>query len=77
MEGQPGLKLREDVLQPLGDTWCIYSSPGEGGLLVTGLTAVARLKDPQRAAQSYPKLMGVLKDEIEQGAKRNPGKPDA
>ena len=47
---------------------------GRGGLLFTGLTAVARLKDPPRAAQSYQKLMGMLKDALDQQTKRNPSR---
>jgi prepilin-type processing-associated H-X9-DG protein len=60
-EDRMGLKLREDLLQPLGGVWCIYNSPGEGGLVFTGLTAVGRLKDPQRAKASHDKMLAVLR----------------
>jgi hypothetical protein len=29
----------------LGDVWCLYSSPGEGGLVATGLTLVVPVRD--------------------------------
>jgi type II secretion system protein G len=64
-EQQLGLKLREDLLQPLGGVWCIYNSPGEGGLVVTGLTAVGQLKDAKRAKASHDKILAVLRQEFD------------
>jgi len=51
------ISLREDVLKPLGDVWCVYNSPGEGGLVITGLTLVVRLDDAQRLAQTHQKVL--------------------
>ncbi len=65
-ERELGFKFREDLFQTLGDVWCLYSSPGEGGLVVTGLTAVVAVKDPQRAAATYEKLLSVLKQSIDE-----------
>jgi len=48
MEAKLGFRLQEDFLQTLGDSWCIYNSPGEGGLIITGLTVVVPLKDHDR-----------------------------
>jgi hypothetical protein len=56
-EKKLGFRIREDLLQSLGDVWCIYNSPGEGGLVITGLTAVVPLKDPDRAAAAHAKLL--------------------
>ena len=56
-EKKLGFRIREDLLQSLGDVWCIYNSPGEGGLVLTGLTAVVPLKDPDRAAAAHAKLL--------------------
>jgi len=70
-----GLKLREDLLQPLGGVWCIYNSPGEGGLVVTGLTAVGQLKDAKRAAATNQKLVSVLKAALEEVPSRRRGEP--
>jgi hypothetical protein len=57
-----GLKLRDDLLKPLGDVWCLYNSPGEGGLVVTGLTLVASVKDSKHLAQTQDKLVAFLKE---------------
>jgi len=65
-ERQMGFKLREDLFQTLGDVWCIYNSPGEGGLVVTGLTAVVPLKDPKRAATTHEKLLSLMKQSIDE-----------
>ena len=57
-----GLKLRDDLLKPLGDAWCLYNSPGEGGLILTGLTLVVSVKDSKRLAQTQEKLLAMLKE---------------
>jgi len=58
-EKRLGFKIGEDLLQSLGDVWCIYNSPGEGGLVLTGLTAAVPLKDPDRARAAHAKLMAL------------------
>jgi hypothetical protein len=58
MEKQFGLKLREDILQPLGDTISIFNSAKEGGPM--GGTAVIALKDPQKAKATHEKLFQIL-----------------
>lgn len=65
-ERQFGFKIREDLLQTLGDVWCIYNSPGEGGLVVTGLTVVVPLKDPKRAAESHARILELMKQSIDE-----------
>jgi len=56
-----GVDLRNDVLNSLGDVWCAYNSPDEGGLLITGLTAVVQVKDYDRLAAAHAKLLNVAK----------------
>ena len=41
----------DQAVSTLGDTWCLFDSPTEGGLL-TGVTAVVSLKDAEAAAAS-------------------------
>ncbi len=53
------LDLRDDLLEPLGDTWRVYNSPGEGGIVITGLTAVVSLRDADRFAATHERLMAV------------------
>ncbi len=61
MESQLGIDLREDLLQSLGDVWCVYNAPSEGGFVVTGLTAVVRVRDPQRLAKTHARLLEVAR----------------
>jgi hypothetical protein len=61
LEKQLGIDLRKDLLSSLGDVWCVYNSPGEGGFLVTGLTAVAPVKDHERLAAVQAKLLAQAK----------------
>jgi hypothetical protein len=59
------LKLRDDLLKPLGDVWCLYNSPGEGGLVLTGLTLVVSVKDSKHLAQTQDKLLGIVKVQLQ------------
>ncbi len=40
----------------LGDAWCVYTSPGEGMLVLTGVTGTVRVKDHDRFARALQKL---------------------
>ena len=71
MEEELGIDPRE-VLAPLGDAWCLYNSPGEGGLAVTGLTAVVQVKDRQRLAAIHAKLLAMIKAATRQDAEAPP-----
>ena len=57
LEKRLGFRIGEDALKSLGDVWCVYNSPGEGGLVVTGLTAVVPLADRDRAVAANAKLV--------------------
>ncbi len=61
LEEDLGISLPGDLLKPLGDVWCVYNSPGEGGLLITGLTAVVRVDGHARLAQTQLKLVGFVR----------------
>lgn len=60
MEAATRLKLEEQILAPLGDTWRVFDSPGEGGALM-GATAVVSLKDPKQAAATQARLLELFK----------------
>jgi len=74
VETQLGVNLAEDLVKPLGDLWCVYNSPGEGGLIATGLTAVVRVKDAARLGRAHERLVeqwsALLDDSGRQGAPR-------
>lgn len=57
MEAQFGLKLREDILQPLGDRFLSYNSANEGGPI--GGTLIIRVKDAQKANATQEKLLQI------------------
>jgi len=63
-----GIDVRGDVLGSLGDTWRIYNSPSEGGLVITGLTAVVQVEDAPRLAAVHAKLIAMAKKEFRQDA---------
>lgn len=60
MEEGIGISVQNDVLAALGDTWCVYDSPGGGGMF-TGVTAVVRLRDAKAAATANGKLIALVK----------------
>ncbi len=43
LEETYGVRLNDDLLQSIGDSVCIYNSPGEGGLLITGFDSSSHL----------------------------------
>jgi hypothetical protein len=52
-----GIDLRDDLVKPLGDVWCLYNSPGEGGLVATMVVSV---NDPQRLAATLERLAALV-----------------
>ncbi|MFH1264706.1 MAG: hypothetical protein ABIK89_03220, partial [Planctomycetota bacterium] len=56
--------LRRDLLGPLGDTWCIYNSPGEGGLVITGLTAVIQVEDRRQLAETQARFLARAREKL-------------
>jgi len=77
VETQLGVDLRQDVLASLGDVWCAYNSPDEGGLILTGLTGVIRVKDYERLSAAHAKLLAAAKAAMAQDDKPVPKKPVA
>jgi hypothetical protein len=61
MEAMLGFRVKQDLLEALGETWCVYNSPGEGGLLLTGLTLVAPVKDRDRLAKTADRLIELAR----------------
>ena len=49
--------LRRELPKALGDNCCIYSSPGEGGLVLLGLTAVVPIRDREALAVIQAKIL--------------------
>jgi hypothetical protein len=53
------LRIRDDVLQGVGDVWYLYTAPSSGGLL-TGWTAVARVRDRQKLQRVNSLLIAMM-----------------
>lgn len=70
-ESELGFRLSEDLFQALGNTWRLYSSPGEGGLLITGLTVVADVRDEARLQRTLDRFASLVG-----GALASRGRPD-
>jgi hypothetical protein len=54
-EGAAG-SLPPDAFKSLGDRWCFYNSPKEGGMVLTGLTGVVPINDRQHFSKHYEVL---------------------
>lgn len=61
-----GVDIQEEVLKSLGDTWCVYNSPGEGGLLLTGLTATVDIRDREKFGGAFNQLMAIAKASLKE-----------
>jgi hypothetical protein len=61
LEKSAGLRIKEDFLETLGDSLCIYNSPGEGGLLITGLTVVVPVKDHDRLVKTNEQFVNRVR----------------
>lgn len=64
------LNVQEDFLKSVGDTWRLFDSPSEGGLL-TGLTLVAPLRDAKQATEVEAKLVKLFESIQSSGPSEN------
>ncbi len=62
-EEELGLKIRDDILAPIGTNWLIYDWPHNGGVLFTGITASVDLRDADHFQDTIEKLLGLLQKE--------------
>lgn len=63
-EEELGFKIKDDLIDSLGDTISVYNSPSEGGLVFTGLTGVVKLKDNKKAQKVVDQLAKMLNQEL-------------
>ncbi len=59
MEEHTGLNLRDEILKPFGDTWTVFDSLSEGGILA-GTTMVVAVKDAKQAAATQAKVLSRI-----------------
>jgi hypothetical protein len=67
-EAEVGVNLSDDVFKAVGDTWRVYNSPSDGGLLFTGLTAVATIRDRARLINASQKFEHLAQEEAKRVA---------
>ena len=54
----------QDLFASLGDHWCFYNSPREGGLVMTGLTGVVPITDRKQFSRSYEVVSRLAMDNL-------------
>ena len=59
--GMSGVNLKNDVVASLGDTWCVYNSPADGGLIFTGLTLTATIRDRGKLVPAVDRLNAFVR----------------
>jgi hypothetical protein len=59
IEAQIGIKLRDDLLKPLGDVGCFFTAPAEGPMPIPRVLAVVKVRDAKRLAATHEKLMNL------------------
>ena len=67
-----GVNLKADLLAALGDTWCVYNSPGDGGLIFTGLTVTGTIRDRAKLIDANEKLVKAAGQALAAGPQDNP-----
>jgi hypothetical protein len=67
-EAAVGLSLSDDLFKAVGDTWRVYNSPSDGGLVFTGLTAVATIRDRARLVNAFQKIEHLAQEEAKRVA---------
>ena len=73
IEKEAGFKIIDDLLASLGDTWVVYNSPSEGGLLITGATAVVSIRDRDKLQKIHQSVIDRVKATNAVLARGNPG----
>jgi hypothetical protein len=65
-EAAVGISLSDDLFKAVGDTWRVYNSPSDGGLVFTGLTAVAPIRDRARLVNALQKIEHLVQEQAKQ-----------
>ena len=69
IEEQLGFSIQKDLLAGLGDTWTLYNSSEEGGLLGTGLCASVGVRDRAKVEKVIDSALRVLEEELQRDDK--------
>jgi hypothetical protein len=66
---QLGFSIEKDLLEGLGDTWSIYNSSEEGGLLLTGLCATVAVRDQAKVEKVLDRALRAIEAETRENGK--------
>ncbi|MBL9092355.1 MAG: DUF1559 domain-containing protein [Planctomycetaceae bacterium] len=66
---QLGFSIEKDLLAGLGDTWTIYNSCEEGGLLLTGLCATVGVRDRAKVEKVLERALRLVEAETRENDK--------
>ena len=58
-----GGDLKTDVIRELSGTWSLFNSPSEGGVFLTGLTAIAELQNGTKLQAVNQRIAALLKQQ--------------
>jgi len=58
-EAHLGLNIRDDLLKPLGDVWCVSTGVAQGPMPVPRVLAVVKVRDSKRLAAAHEKLVAM------------------
>jgi type II secretory pathway pseudopilin PulG len=61
---QLGFSLDRDLFAGLGDTWTVYNSSEEGGLLLTGLCASVTVRDRAKVEKVLERVLRLVEAEL-------------
>ncbi len=54
-------KMPDALFESLGDSWCAFNSPSEGGLLYSGVTLVVPVRDRVKLRHFNQQLLGLIR----------------
>ncbi len=64
IEGQLGLRIRDDILAKFDGGWVVYISPDAGGLVITGATMMIQTSEPDAIEGLVTRLIRAIDEEI-------------
>jgi hypothetical protein len=56
-----GVNIKDDLIASLGDSWCMYNSPDDGGFVFTGLTITATIRDKAKLQRASDQLLAFAR----------------
>ena len=69
-----GFDWEKDILESVGDLWCVYDSPSESGLLI-GATAVASIRNREGLLRANARMVDLIRAEGQKDRERNRQRP--